>query len=73
MIKQYYKTTKGLYGPAIDYTIIDSEGRMWVGNDEYESQVNYCPMTGKAAPIQLEVLRIANNGVDVYGSSDSNK
>jgi hypothetical protein len=26
---------------------------MWVGNDEYETRVNYCPMTGRPAKTQM--------------------
>ena len=43
------------YGPAIHYCIEDDEGRFWVGNDEYESQVNYCPFCGAKASVQIEL------------------
>ena len=51
-----YRTPDGLWGGAIGYTRIDEEGKMWIGNDEYESQVNYCPMTGIEAPVKLKLV-----------------
>lgn len=39
-----------LYGSAITEVTIDNRtGQMWVGNGEYESQVNYCPICGNKA------------------------
>jgi len=64
--KYSFYTKNGLYGRAIEYSRIDSEGRMWVGNGEYESQVNYCPMTGKQAPIQLTVVEVFESGTENY-------
>jgi hypothetical protein len=52
-----YHTPDGLYGTAVNYTRIDEDGNMWIGNDEYESQVNFCPVTGEKAPTQLVVKR----------------
>lgn len=43
------------YGIAVDRVIIDENGRMWVCNDEYSTQVNYCPFTGTPAPVQMRV------------------
>ena len=51
-----YGTPNNLYGGAIYYTRIDEEGKMWIGNDEYESQVNFCPMTGIEAPVKLKLV-----------------
>ena len=51
-----YTTPYELWGHAINYTRIDEEGKMWVGNDEYESQVNFCPMTGIEAPVKLKLV-----------------
>lgn len=44
------------YGEAIEYCIEDEDedGKFWAGNDEYESQVNYCPVCGAKAPKQVE-------------------
>jgi hypothetical protein len=50
-----YTTPYKLWGHAIGYTRIDGEGKMWIGNEEYESQVNYCPMTGVKAPVQMKL------------------
>jgi hypothetical protein len=50
----YYTTPAEQFGVAINYTYIDDEGKMWVGNEEYESQVNFCPITGKEAPIKVD-------------------
>lgn len=52
--KSQYRAPDDLFGVAIRYTCIDDEGKMWVGNDEYETQVNYCPMTGEKAPVQMK-------------------
>jgi hypothetical protein len=54
--KDEYSTPEELWGVAIKYTRIDKEGKMWVGNDEYESQVNFCPMTGAEAPVKLKLV-----------------
>jgi hypothetical protein len=37
------------YGIAIKYCYEDADGKLWAGNDEYESQVNYCPGCGYKA------------------------
>lgn len=47
-----YKSSSDGYGAAIYYCIEDEDGKFWVGNDEYESQVNYCPFCGATAPTQ---------------------
>ena len=41
------------YGPAIDVCVEDERGKYWVDNDEYSSQVNYCPFCGSKAPTQI--------------------
>lgn len=48
-----YELESLLWGCAIYYTRIDINGKMWIGNGEYESQVNYCPVTGKEAPQKI--------------------
>ena len=50
----FYKLPKQVHGEALQYTYINSEGEMWVGNYEYETQVNFCPVTGKEAPVKVE-------------------
>lgn len=42
------------HGQSIRYTRIDINGKMWVGNYEYESQANFCPVTGKEAPVKID-------------------
>ena len=37
------------YGGAIDECREDDQCRLWVGNGEYSSQVNYCPFCGHKA------------------------
>jgi len=68
--KSQYRAPDDLFGVAIRYTCIDEEGKMWVGNDEYETQVNYCPMTGEKAPVQMEstdqTVQLADNTVRTY-------
>lgn len=34
------------YGTALNYCYEDADGKLWAGNIEYESQVNYCPVCG---------------------------
>ena len=43
----------GFFGPAILAVIEDDDGRMFVFNGEYASQVNYCPYTGQRATMQI--------------------
>jgi hypothetical protein len=53
--KDEYCAPRGAWGDATTYTRIDESGKMWIGNGEYESQVNYCPMTGAKAPVQMKL------------------
>ena len=41
------------FGPLILAVIEDDDGRMYVFNGEYASQVNYCPYTGQRATVQI--------------------
>lgn len=36
-------------GEAINECVEDTDGRFWVGNDEYASQVDFCPYCGTKA------------------------
>lgn len=67
-MKNIYKfcSERGLYGTAINYTYIDKDGKMWVGNSEYETQVNFCPMTGKPALTQMEVVKVWEDKTEEY-------
>lgn len=42
------------YGVAVDTCHEEPDGTFWVGNGEYSSQVNYCPVCGAKAPKQVE-------------------
>ena len=66
MSKNGYYVPEGLWGHAVRYTYIDENGKMWIGNGEYESQVNYCPVTGEPAPTQMRLIAkeyIDNEGI----------
>lgn len=41
------------YSVAINYCYEDSNGKLWAGNIEYESQVNYCPVCGYKALMNI--------------------
>jgi hypothetical protein len=56
-----YDSQYGLWGHAVTYTRVDKMGKMWIGNGEYENQVNYCPYTGIAAPVQMKLTKVINN------------
>ena len=51
----YTPTPKNLYGCAFNVCAEDREGRFWVGNGEYGSQVAYCPYCGAKAPVEPEI------------------
>ena len=51
-----YHAPKGLWGPAVEYVRVGEDGKMWIGNGEYETRVNYCPFTGTPAPQRMEPL-----------------
>lgn len=44
----------GRYGAIYD-CFEDDDGRYWVTNDEYSSQVAYCPECGSKAPTPPDV------------------
>lgn len=54
--KIYYSVPIEKWGNAISYTYEKEDGTMWVGNNEYESRVNYCPITGKSAKKQMSFV-----------------
>ncbi len=37
------------YGAALTYCYEDEDGKLWVTNEEYASQVNHCPYCGHTA------------------------
>lgn len=50
-----YRLPRAKFGKAITYTYEKEDGTMWVGNNEYESQVNFCPVTGRSATKQMDM------------------
>lgn len=52
--KKHYRSPEALFGEAINYVKVLDDGTMWVGNDEYETQVNFCPYTGEPAKKQMK-------------------
>ena len=42
------------FGPLILVVMEMDDGRMFVFNGEYISQVNYCPFTGQRATVQID-------------------
>jgi hypothetical protein len=48
------------YGAAIEDCSENENGELWVGNGEYESQVNFCPYCGFKAPVQLRKIFVEN-------------
>ena len=64
MSKTRHFAPKGLWGQAVDYTRIDKEGKMWIGNGEYETQANYCPFTGEPAPKQMKSVDVESWNYD---------
>lgn len=43
-----------MYGNAIDKCIELNDGTLMVDNDEYSSQVNYCPYCGYEAKTKIK-------------------
>lgn len=44
------------YGKAITYCYDDIDGKLWITNEEYASQVNYCPYCGQKAKTGVLML-----------------
>lgn len=64
--KLNYYSPDDAYGNAVTYVRVEDNGKMWVGNGEYESQVNFCPFTGTPAPVQMEVTNPNDSAYKVY-------
>lgn len=45
---------ESLYGAAIDHCF-EEDGKLFVSNSEYMSQVNFCPYCGYEAKIKVEI------------------
>lgn len=63
-----YKSPDELFGPAVTTVLMDEEGKMWVENGEYSSQVNFCPFTGTPAKKQMEVISTSKSGTKEYNN-----
>lgn len=57
----HYKSPDSLYGPSITTIYMEDDGKMWVENGEYASQVNFCPFTGTPAETKMEVVGTEHN------------
>lgn len=44
----------GGFGAAIEVCYEGEDGRLWAGNSEYCTRVNYCPFCGYAAKERVE-------------------
>lgn len=42
------------YGPAVILCVEADNTTLWVSNDEYASQVNYCPKCGYEAKVKIK-------------------
>ncbi len=42
------------YDSAVKYCKEDEQGRLWAGNSEHGTRVNYCPFCGYRAKVQIE-------------------
>jgi hypothetical protein len=48
-----FKSPEKAWGVAIKYCYEDDECKLWAGNIEYESQVNFCPVCGYEANVKV--------------------
>jgi hypothetical protein len=55
-----YEYPEAAYGAAVDYCKENSRGEFWIGNEEYETRVNFCPFCGVAAPNPVSVEDLRN-------------
>lgn len=39
---------------AISYCYEDTDGKLWITNEEYASQVNFCPYCGYTAKVEVK-------------------
>jgi hypothetical protein len=43
------------YGPSITFIAETEDGKLWAMNDEYTSQINFCPFTGREAKTKINL------------------
>ena len=58
-----------LHGSAINTVIYTENGEIWISNGEYASQVNYCPISGKKADIQITAKILEEENTDNFYKS----
>ena len=58
----------GSYGIAVNVCVEELDGTLWVGNNEYSNQVNFCPFCGFGAQVKLRV-----GGGSVEGNANEKK
>lgn len=54
MHRCWLSSAHGSCGPAIDNCTEAEDGALWVDNGEYSSQVNFCPVCGRKATVQVD-------------------
>jgi len=55
------------YGAAIAFCAEDEDGTLWVGNYEYCSQVDFCPVCGYKAKVPIPPKRFNPQGHVIAG------
>jgi len=55
-----------LCGAAIQCCIEDECGALWIDNNEYASQVNFCPYCGYKSPTQIDWSGESKNHTDEW-------
>lgn len=48
------KSKIGIWGDAVGICYENENNELWVGNEEYATQVNFCPICGYKAIVQIE-------------------
>lgn len=53
--------TPSIQGPAVTLCYENEKGELWITNDEYSSQVNFCPVCGLKCDVKTEERRRVEN------------
>jgi len=62
-----------IYGIAVYYCTEHDDGTLWIGNDEYENQINFCPFCGyKAKSSKAELKKEVKREVRLYVIDEGN-
>jgi len=70
MKQENIELPSALHGGAMSEVIFTDNGEIWISNGEYASQVNYCPITGKKADIQITVEVLDKENTDNFYKSN---